>query len=119
MTNQDHEDLKSGYSYEIGSGEDTGMKDVTDELRQGSNGQTSIHMEPSLNKQVGGGHYKGLKIQPIEYIVANDLSWCEGNIVKYITRHRVKGEGREDIEKVIHYAEMLLELEYDNEKTTK
>lgn len=66
---------------------------------------------PSLDRQVGGGHYKDLKIQPIEYIVANDLSWCEGNIVKYITRHKMKG-GRADVEKVIHYAEMLLELEY-------
>ncbi len=73
-------------------------------------------VKPSLDKQVGGGHYKDLKIQPIEYIVANDLSWCEGNIVKYITRHKLKG-GKADVEKVIHYAEMLLELEYEKEKT--
>jgi hypothetical protein len=67
-----------------------------------------------LSRQVGGDHYKSLKIQPVEYIRANDLGWYEGNIIKYTTRHRVKGK-RADIEKVIHYAEMLLE-EYDKEK---
>ncbi len=60
-----------------------------------------------LKKQVGGDHYKDCKIQPIEYIMANDLPYCEANIVKYITRWRKKG-GKEDIKKVIHYAEILL-----------
>ena len=64
-----------------------------------------------FKKQVGGNHYKDLAIQPIDYIMQNGLGWCEGNIVKYITRHSLKG-GRKDIEKVIHYAEMLL-AEYD------
>ena len=66
-------------------------------------------------KQVGGSHYKDCKIQPVEYIVGNDLTFLEGNIIKYVTRHRRKGEGRKDIEKVIHYAEMILEMEYNNE----
>ena len=62
----------------------------------------------AIERQVGGEHYKNCKIQPIEYIMANDLSYCEANIVKYITRWKQKG-GREDIEKVIHYAELLKE----------
>ena len=66
-------------------------------------------------KQVGGSHYKDCKIQPVEYIVGNDLTFLEGNIIKYVTRHRRKGEGRKDIEKVIHYAEMILEMEYKDE----
>ena len=66
-------------------------------------------------KQVGGSHYKDCKIQPVEYIVGNDLTFLEGNITKYVTRHRRKGEGRKDIEKVIHYAEMILEMEYNDE----
>lgn len=69
----------------------------------------------ALDKQVGGSHYKDCKFQPIEYIVGNNLSFCEGNIVKYITRHRAKG-GRADVEKVIHYAQLLLELEYPKDK---
>ena len=66
-------------------------------------------------KQVGGDHYKRMAIQPSHYIVKNKLGWYEGNIVKYITRHSIKG-GRQDIEKVIHYAELLLEDKYPKSK---
>jgi hypothetical protein len=52
------------------------------------------------DRQEGGGHYKGMAIQPIEYILANKLPFIEGNIVKYITRWREKG-GIEDLEKEI------------------
>ena len=66
-----------------------------------------------LDKQEGGGHYKSLSIQPIEYIQANKLGYIEGNIVKYITRHRDKN-GIEDIKKIIHYCELLIDMEYSN-----
>lgn len=60
-----------------------------------------------LDKQVGGSHYKDCKIQPVEYILANELGFCEGNVVKYITRWQKKG-GKQDLEKVKHYVEILL-----------
>ena len=62
-------------------------------------------------KQIGGSHYKDCAIQPVDYIVENKLDFLEGNVVKYITRHRTKG-GIEDIKKVIHYAELILEKKY-------
>jgi hypothetical protein len=62
------------------------------------------------NRQVGGDHYKKLKIQPIEYIMANELPFCEGNIVKYITRWREK-DGIKDLEKIKHYVDFLIEGE--------
>ena len=65
-------------------------------------------------KQVGGDHYKKMAIQPSDYIVKNKLGWYEGNIVKYITRHSIKG-GKQDVEKVIRYAQLLIEEKY-NEK---
>ena len=65
----------------------------------------------SLDEQVGGDHYRKMAIQPIEYIVKNRLGFIEGNIVKYATRHRDKN-GAEDVRKIIHYARMLLEMEY-------
>jgi hypothetical protein len=68
----------------------------------------------ALDVQEGGQHYKSKAIQPIVYIHANKLGFCEGNVVKYITRHKEKN-GAEDIRKVIHYCELLLELEYKNE----
>lgn len=70
--------------------------------------------DSSLDKQEGGQHYKSKAIQPVVYIHANNLGFCEGNVVKYITRHKEKN-GAEDIKKVIHYCELLLELEYKNE----
>lgn len=72
----------------------------------------------ALTKQVGGGHYKEFGIQPVEYIHANNLSFLEGNVVKYITRHKSKN-GIEDIKKVIHYCELIIELEYNQKKETK
>ena len=44
----------------------------------------------ALDKQVDGDHYKTQKIQPVEYIHANNLDFFEGNVVKYVTRWRNK-----------------------------
>lgn len=64
-----------------------------------------------MDYQVGGSHYTSLSIQPIEFIHKNNIGFCEGNIIKYITRHRDKNKN-EDIEKAIHYAKLILKLEY-------
>lgn len=64
------------------------------------------------DKQVGGNHYKDMAIQPGEFIRSNELGWYEGNAIKYICRHKVKG-GKQDIEKAIHYLELALE-EYND-----
>ena len=53
--------------------------------------------------QQSGNHYKSGEIQPIEYSERNNLSMCQGNIVKYITRHKEK-DGVDDLAKVVHYA---------------
>jgi hypothetical protein len=65
-----------------------------------------------LDKLKEEAHYKDCKIQPVEYIHANELDYFEGNVIKYVTRHRTKGEGKKDIEKAIHYAQLILELYY-------
>ena len=72
-------------------------------------------MTKALDKQVGGRHYKTLAIQPLEYIEKNNLPYLEGNVIKYTTRHSFKG-GREDIEKAIHYLELILEMRYNVSK---
>ena len=63
-------------------------------------------MTSNYDKQVGGAHYK-IPIQPIEYIVKNDIPYREANVIKYVTRHKSKN-GAEDIRKAIHYLEMIL-----------
>ena len=65
----------------------------------------------ATKKQVGGNHYKKYKIQPVEFAQANELNYCESNIIKYAVRHKDKN-GIDDVKKIIHYAELLLELEY-------
>jgi len=69
----------------------------------------------ATDTQVGGSHYKEMTIQPVEYIHANGLSFLEGNVVKYITRHRAKN-GRADVEKALHYCQLILQLEYGDDK---
>lgn len=61
--------------------------------------------------QIGGDHYKSMVIQPTEFAIKNGLNFSEGNVVKYICRHRNKG-GAEDIKKAIHYCQLILKHEY-------
>lgn len=69
----------------------------------------------SFKTQVDGDHYKHMVIQPTEYCQRNRLNFCESAVVKYVSRHQAKG-GRNDIEKAIHFLEMLLDLEYPTSK---
>ena len=66
----------------------------------------------SLEKQVGGKHYKNFRIQPAQFINENKLLFAEWNAIKYICRHSFKGK-EEDIKKAIHYLEMILERDYN------
>lgn len=60
-----------------------------------------------LDVQVGGSHYKDMAIQPVEYILANNIGFVEGNIIKYASRWKSKG-GIKDLEKIKHFAELLI-----------
>jgi hypothetical protein len=64
----------------------------------------------ALDTQIGGGHYKGMKIQPMEYSMANGLDACQHTAIKYISRFRDKG-GIQDLEKAKHCIDMLIEFE--------
>ena len=65
----------------------------------------------SLEKQVGGKHYKNMKIQPAHFINENKLLFAEGNAIKFICRNESKGK-EEYGKKAIHYLEMILERDY-------
>ena len=66
--------------------------------------------DSALATQEGGGHYKNMKIQPVEYIHANGLGFIEGAVVKYISRWKSKN-GIEDLRKARHFIDLLIELE--------
>ena len=71
------------------------------------------------SKQIGGNHYKDFTIQPYEFISKNNLSFFQGNVVKYVCRYLNKN-GIEDLEKIKHYCELEIKKMRDtNEKKKK
>ena len=71
----------------------------------------SLEKNNPLQTQVGGTHYKDYKIQPLEFIHANNIPFCEANAIKYLCRWRNKN-GKQDLLKARHYIDLLIELEY-------
>jgi hypothetical protein len=64
-----------------------------------------------LDIQVGGDHYKNFPIQPIEYTMRNRLSFCQGCVIKRITRFdQPTGKGLEDLEKAKHEIDMIIKF---------
>ena len=77
------------------------------------------------DKQIGGNHYKDFHIQPYEFISKNNLSFFQGNVIKYVCRYMNKN-GIEDLDKIIHYCELekkkmkdLNAKQQNNSKTNK
>jgi len=66
----------------------------------------------SLDVQVGGDHYSKMKLQPVKYIMANKLEFCEGCIIKYVSRWKDKG-GVEDLKKARHFIDILIDSEQE------
>ena len=70
----------------------------------------------AYDKQIGGSHYRSLKIQPSKFVIENELLFPEGNVIKYICRHRFKN-GKEDLLKAIHFIEIIIERDYSQTET--
>ena len=69
-------------------------------------------------KQIGGSHYRDMVVQPSEFINKNRLPFAEGSAIKYICRHAAKGK-EQDIDKAIHYLEIIKERDYSDTKKEK
>lgn len=70
-----------------------------------------VYQSEPTNKQIGGNHYQSLAIQPVEYTVKNQLSFLQGNVIKYITRYKAKN-GLQDLQKAKHYIDLIIQFEY-------
>jgi len=72
----------------------------------------------AILKQIGGSHYKDMPIQVSDYVYSNNFNWYQGNIVKYISRYNKKNQNTDlqiqDIEKAIHYAQLLIDKLKEN-----
>lgn len=64
----------------------------------------------ALTRQEAGSHYKSMTIQPVEYIHRNGIGYCEGCVIKYVTRWRNKN-GVQDLRKARHFLDLLIEME--------
>ncbi|CUU67728.1 Protein of unknwon function (DUF3310) [Campylobacter hyointestinalis subsp. hyointestinalis] len=82
------------------------MSDYIRDLKE----QTAIkEIEQSASSyQIGGNHYQKMAIQPIDFIIKNNLNFPEGNVIKYLCRYKLKG-GVEDLKKARHYLDFLIE----------
>lgn len=74
------------------------------------------YIQPATSVQIGGNHYKDCKIQPTEFIHANNIPFIEGNIIKYVIRHKSKN-GIEDLKKARHYIDLLINFEYESKES--
>ena len=72
-------------------------------------------MSDVYKHQIGGDHYQSMIIQPSEFINKNNLPFAEGNAIKYLCRHKQKGQ-KKDLEKAIHYCQMAINRDYSDKK---
>ncbi len=93
---------------EAGGDHKTRVKLVPDSLK---NEPAFTPVNSALDIQEGGDHYKKYKIQPIEFVVANNIPVLEANAFKYICRHADKN-GIADLRKARHYLELMAEMYY-------
>lgn len=69
----------------------------------------------AAERQVGGDHYKNMKIQPTEFVHKNNIPFIPGNVIKYVCRYKFKN-GIQDLEKAKHYIDLLIEFEKEEIK---
>lgn len=72
-------------------------------------------MPKATDIQIGGNHYKSMVIQPVEFILKNNIGFCEGSIIKYVSRYKNKN-GVEDLKKAKHFLDLLISNIEENEK---
>jgi len=85
------------------------VDDQNEEVER-ANKYTAEDNSSAFDDQVAGSHYKSMAIQPIEFILANNITYTEGAIIKYVSRWKTKN-GIEDLKKAKHFLEMLIEYE--------
>ena len=69
-------------------------------------------MTTPYDTQVGGDHYKGMAIQPMQFSMANGLDACTHTAIKYLVRKKGdKAKRAEDLRKAIHCIQLLAQHE--------
>jgi len=63
-------------------------------------------------------HYKANKIEPIDFIIERNFSLCEGNVIKYISRLKIKNV-IEDYKKEMKQIKLLIKKTHKITKKIK
>jgi hypothetical protein len=71
-------------------------------------------MLEALKTQIGGDHYSSMKIQPAEFILANDIGPYEAKAIEYIVRWKKKG-GISSLAKAQHAIQILIDYQQKND----
>jgi len=72
---------------------------------------SNVRIYNMVKENVSPDYYARYDIEPISFIMRNNIPYAEGNVIKYVLRHDMKG-GKEDIDKAIRYLEMIKEEKY-------
>ena len=72
----------------------------------------NVRIYNMIKENVSPDYYARYDIEPISFIMRNNIPYAEGNVIKYVLRHDMKG-GKEDIDKAIRYLEMIKEEKYN------
>jgi|TARA_Y100000294_G_C8549137_1_gene334507 hypothetical protein len=68
-----------------------------------------MKQKPNIIKEPS--HYTQWRIEPITFIMENNIPFCEANVIKYVMRWRQKN-GIQDLEKAKRYIDMIIEHDY-------
>ena len=71
----------------------------------------NVRIYNMIKENVSPDYYARYDIEPISFIMRNNIPYAEGNVIKYTLRHDMKG-GVEDIDKAIRYLELIKEEKY-------
>lgn len=104
MSSEWYADIKGAGSYRKQSKRDLSHSEATAFTNRG---RIKLFV-PSTDDDMKTPDHYDFPIQPVDYIIANNLGFCEGNVIKYVSRWQGKG-GRDDLLKAKHYIEMLID----------
>tara|TARA_R110000782_G_scaffold113741_1_gene203900 strand:- start:374 stop:592 length:219 start_codon:yes stop_codon:yes gene_type:complete len=65
-----------------------------------------------MANNISPSYYQKGSIEVTDYITSNEMSFVEGNIIKYVTRYKEKS-GIQDLRKARWYLDKLIETQMD------
>ncbi len=65
-----------------------------------------------MSNNISPSYYQKGSIEVTDYITSNEMSFIEGNIIKYVTRYKDKS-GIQDLRKARWYLDKLIQTQMD------